>query len=189
MSAKKGENICPKQTVWSKKIPGKLFGNLLGKRFMRVYVRKNFPPTGQKIIACGSIFVQKKKPGKPFYGLLGLNTVYELPAGQLFFFPAVTFCGRCAILPKRNGKNFRRVPPKRPDRAKCLISRSTLLSEVMSQVTKLPIVNLFYLFVIKPEKALKRCVSSKVADKVADKVAGKVAGKITGKAVGDGFFE
>ena len=62
----------------------------------------------------------------------------------------------------------------------------------MSQVTKLPIVNLFYLFVIKPEKALKRCVSSKVADKVADKVAGKVTGKvtgkITGKAVGDGFL-
>ena len=83
----------------------------------------------------GSIFAQKKKPGKP-----------------------VTFCGRCAILPKRNGKNFRRIPPKRPDWAKCLISRSTLLSEVMSQVTKLPIVNSFYLFVIKPEKALKWCV-------------------------------
>ena len=111
MSAKKGENICPKQTVWSKKIPGKLFGNLLGKRFMRVYVRKNFPPTGQKIIACGQNICPKEKPGKPFYGLLGENTVYELLAGQLFF-PAVTFCGRCAILPKRNGKNFRRKKTK-----------------------------------------------------------------------------
>lgn len=182
----------PEADCWSKKIPGKLFGNLLGKRLMRVYVRKNFPPTGQKIIACGQHICPKEKTGQALYGLLGEDTDYELPAGQLFF-PAVTFCGRCAILPKRNGKNFRRVPPKRPDRAKCLISRSTLLSEVMSQVTKLPIVNLFYLFVIKPEKALKRCVSSKVADKVADKVAGKVAGKvtgkITGKAVGDGFFE
>ena len=52
-------------------------------------------------------FPKKKKPGKPFYGLLGEDTDYELPAEQLFF-PAVTFCGRCAILPKRNGKNFRR---------------------------------------------------------------------------------
>ena len=38
--------------------------------------------------------------------------------------------------------------------------------------------DLFYLFVIKPEKALKWCAYSKVADKVADKVAGKVAGKL-----------
>ena len=30
--------------------------------------------------------------------------------------------------------------------------------------------DLFYLFVIKPEKALKWCVYSKVADKVADKL-------------------
>ena len=106
MSAKKGENICPKQTVGTKKT-GKLFGNLLGKRFMRVYVRKNFPPTGQKIIACGQHICPKEKTGQALFGLLGLNTVYELPAEQLFF-PAVTFCGRCAILPKRNGKNFRR---------------------------------------------------------------------------------
>ena len=28
---------------------------------------------------------KKKKPGKPFYGLLGLNTDCEPPAGQLFF--------------------------------------------------------------------------------------------------------
>ena len=34
--------------------------------------------------------------------------------------------------------------------------------------------DLFYLFVIKPEKALKWCVYSRVADKVADKVAGKL---------------
>ena len=32
-----------------------------------------------------SIFAQKKKPGKPFYGLLGEDTDYEPPAGQLFF--------------------------------------------------------------------------------------------------------
>ena len=85
MSAKKGENICPKQTVGAKKIPGKLFGTLLGKRFMRVYVRKNFPPTGQKIIACGQHICPKEKTGQALFGLLGLNTVYELPAGQLFF--------------------------------------------------------------------------------------------------------
>lgn len=89
------------------KIPGKLLGNLLGERFMRFYVRKNFPPTGQKIIACGQHICPKEKTGQALFGLLGLNTVYELPAEQLFF-PAVTFCGRCAILPKRNGKNFRR---------------------------------------------------------------------------------
>ena len=34
--------------------------------------------------------------------------------------------------------------------------------------------DLFYLFVIKQEKALKWCAYSKVADKVADKVAGKL---------------
>ena len=34
--------------------------------------------------------------------------------------------------------------------------------------------DLFYLFVIKPEKALKWCAYSKVADKVAGKVAGKL---------------
>ena len=112
MLAKRGENICPEQNVWSKKIPGKLFGTLLGTRFMRFYVRKNFPPTGQKIIAYGQHICPKEKTGQALFGLLGLNTVYELPAGQLFF-PAVTFCGRCAILPKRNGKNFRR---KKPDK-------------------------------------------------------------------------
>ena len=79
MSAKKGENICPKQTVnvsekggkylpeadcLEQKIPGKLFGNLLGKRFMRFYVRKNFPPTGQKIIACGQHICPKEKTGQ-----------------------------------------------------------------------------------------------------------------------------
>ena len=52
---------------------------------MRVYVRKNFPPTGQKIIACGQHIYPKEKTGQALYGLLGLNTVYELPAGQLFF--------------------------------------------------------------------------------------------------------
>ena len=75
----------PEADCWSKKIPGKLFGNLLGKRLMRVYVRKNFPPTGQKIIACGQHICPKEKTGQALYGLLGENTVYEPPAGQLFF--------------------------------------------------------------------------------------------------------
>ena len=75
----------PETDCWSKKKPGKLFGNLLGKRFMRVYVRKNFPPTGQKIIACGQHICPKEKTGQALFGLLGENTVYEPPAGQLFF--------------------------------------------------------------------------------------------------------
>ena len=52
---------------------------------MRFYVRKNFPPTGQKIIAYGQHICPKEKTGQALFGLLGLNTVYELPAGQLFF--------------------------------------------------------------------------------------------------------
>ena len=102
----------PEADCLEQKKPGKLFGNLLGKRFMMFYVRKNFPPTGQKIIACGQHICPKEKTGQALFGLLGEDTDYELPAGQLFF-PAVTFCGRCAILPKRNGKNFRR---KKPDK-------------------------------------------------------------------------
>ena len=78
---------------------------------MRVYVRKNFPPTGQKIIACGQHICPKEKTGQALFGLLGLNTVYELPAGQLFF-PAVTFCGRCAILPQTKRQKFQEKKTK-----------------------------------------------------------------------------
>ena len=77
----------PETDCWSKKIPGKLFGNLLGKRFMRFYVCKNFPPTGQKIIACGQHICPKEKTGQALFGLLGENTDHEPPCGAIIFFP------------------------------------------------------------------------------------------------------
>ena len=46
---------------------------------------KIFHRQGKKIIACGQHICPKEKTGQALFGLLGENTVYEPPAGQLFF--------------------------------------------------------------------------------------------------------
>ena len=101
----------PEADCLEQKIPGKLFGNLLEKRFMRFYVRKNFPPTGQKIIACGQHICPKEKTGQALFGLLGLNTVYELPAGQLFFSRGDVLRTLC-YTPQTKRQKFQEGPPE-----------------------------------------------------------------------------
>ena len=101
----------PEADCLEQKNTGQVIWKPAREKVPEVLVRKNFPPTGQKIIACGQCVCPKEKPGKPFYGLLGLNTDYEPPAGQLFF-SAVTFCGRCAILPQTKRQKFQEEKTK-----------------------------------------------------------------------------
>ena len=105
--SEKGGKYLPEAGCFGHKNTGQVIRKLARGKVHEVLRSQKFSTDRAKNNCLRAAYLPKRKIGQALFGLLGLNTVYELPAEQLFF-PAVTFCGRCAILPKRNGKNFRR---------------------------------------------------------------------------------
>ena len=104
---KRGKIFALKQTVGAKNT-GQVIWKPARKKAHEGLCSQKFSTDRAKNNCLRAAYLPKRKNRASPFTDYSVRIQFMNPLRGNYFFPAVTFCGRCAILPKRNGKNFRR---------------------------------------------------------------------------------